>query len=200
MRYSTIADSYSEFVVSRSKFMSFAYHVESEEEVAERLKALRKTYHDATHVCYAAVWDELGNMSRFSDDGEPGGTAGAPIMDVIKGNGQKQCLIAVVRYFGGVKLGTGGLTRAYSQGASDVIAKARRIEYVMCDVYDCRTDFATFRRISGISGVVNPVYSADVSFEYVIPTGGSITPLVDKSCGRLNYAKRNQPQYKEIID
>ncbi|MBR2967573.1 MAG: YigZ family protein [Clostridia bacterium] len=200
MRYVTINDGYAEFVISRSRFMSFAYHVESEEEVMQKVKMLKKTYFDATHVCYAAIWDELGNMSRFSDDGEPSGTAGAPIMDVIKGANLKKCLVAVVRYFGGVKLGTGGLTRAYSQGASDAIASCKRTEYALCDVYECNLDFASFKRISSTKGIDNISYCQDVTFTYSVEVGGDITHLIDKTNGKLRFVKQELPCYKEIID
>ncbi len=200
MRYVTIDDGYDEFVISRSRFMAFAYHVESEEDVAQKLKSLRKSYHDATHVCYAAIWDELGNMSRFSDDGEPSGTAGAPIMEAIKGAGLKKCMVAVVRYFGGVKLGTGGLTRAYSQGAVQSLAKCKRKEYIMCDTYDCVCDFATFKKIGGFSGISDVRYCQYVSFTYSVPIGSDVTPLIDKANGKLKITKNAKACYKEIID
>ncbi|MCH5164224.1 MAG: YigZ family protein [Clostridiales bacterium] len=197
MRYITLTDSYAEVTISRSRFMAFAYRVESEEDVMEKLKSLRKTYHDATHVCYAAIWDELGNMSRFSDDGEPSGTAGAPIMEVIKGAGLKKCMVAVVRYFGGVKLGTGGLTRAYSSVSADCIAKSKKVELIMCDIYRCNTDFATFKKLSGTNGISDISYTSDVSFTYACPIGDDITPLIDRTNGKLNYVK-NAQSWKQL--
>lgn len=200
MRYFTLTDSSSELVVSRSRFLAFAYRVESEDDVMAKLKALRKTYHDATHVCYAAIWDELGNMSRFSDDGEPSGTAGAPIMEVIKGASLKKCMVAVVRYFGGVKLGTGGLTRAYSSVSADCIAKSKRIELIMCDIYRCNTDFATFKKISSTVGISDISYTSDVSFTYACPVGEDISPLVDRTNGKLKFTKSAQGCYKELTN
>lgn len=197
MNYVTVVGGSSELVVSRSRFLAFAYRVESEEDVADKLKLLRKTYHDATHVCYAAIWDELGNYSRFSDDGEPGGTAGAPIMEVIKGAGLRKCMVAVVRYFGGVKLGTGGLTRAYSSVSADCIAKSGRISLIMCDIYRCSTDFATFKKISSYDGISDISYSSDVSFTYSCPLGEDVSPLVDKTNGKLKFTKNTQG-WKEI--
>ena len=82
-RYVTLSDSFAEIVILRSRFLAYVYHVESEEECAEKLAALRKKYYDATHVCYAYCADIEGRTIRFSDDGEPSSTAGAPILSVI---------------------------------------------------------------------------------------------------------------------
>lgn len=196
MNYVTIEDSTAETVISRSRFIAFAYGVDSEEEVLEKLRALRKTYHDSTHVCYAAIWDELGVMSRFSDDGEPSGTAGAPILDAIKSAGVKKCLVAVVRYFGGVKLGTGGLTRAYSSVAAESLGKAKKVNYTLCDEYRCTVDFATFGRLGG-KGISDVCYASDVTFTYSCPEGEDISPLIDRANGKIKIEK-GASRYKKM--
>lgn len=185
MKYVTLTEGYAELVVSRSRFLAFGYGVESEEDVSERLKSLRKIYHDATHVCYAAIWDEKGNLSRFSDDGEPSGTAGAPIMETLKGADLKKCMIAVVRYFGGIKLGTGGLTRAYSSVSTSCIANAKLLTLVMSDIYRCSANFSTFKKISNVAGIGDISYSDEVSFTYSCPVGEDITPLIDRTNGKI---------------
>ena len=96
-------------------------HVESEEEVRAFLARVRTEFPDATHHCYAFVADTLGNLMRFSDDGEPQGTAGMPILDALRGKKLYQTAVVVTRYFGGVKLGAGGLVRAYSGAASECL-------------------------------------------------------------------------------
>ena len=184
MKYTTVKYAESKAVISRSKFLSFAYHVESEEQTMDILRTLRKTYYDATHVCYASVWDVYGNASRYSDDGEPGGTAGAPILDVIKASGLRQIMIVVVRYFGGVKLGTGGLTRAYSGGAADVIEAAEKEEYLLCDIYRAETDFNSFRKL-GFLNTFDIEYTDKVCFKIAIPEGGDMTPAIDKTGGKI---------------
>ncbi|HEY8419641.1 MAG TPA: YigZ family protein [Clostridia bacterium] len=113
-----------EIVINKSRFLAKAYPVKSWEHACEILKDLKKTYWDATHVCYGCVADKLGNNMRFSDDGEPAGTAGKPILDVIRQKNLRQVLVAVIRYFGGIKLGAGGLVRAYSKAASEVLKTA----------------------------------------------------------------------------
>ena len=104
-----------------SKFYSFAYHVESEEQISQHLDALRKQYYDATHHCYAWRLGPAGERFRANDDGEPSGTAGRPILGQMLSHGITDALIVVVRYFGGTKLGVPGLIAAYKQGAADAI-------------------------------------------------------------------------------
>ncbi|MDD5992992.1 MAG: YigZ family protein [Prevotellaceae bacterium] len=117
----------------RSRFLAFVYGVESEEEAKERLAALRKTHFDARHVCYAYVIGPHGEHTRQNDDGEPSGTAGAPIARQIRSAGLTNVLVAVVRYFGGVKLGTGRLGVAYKTAAAEALAEAGATEVVMKD-------------------------------------------------------------------
>lgn len=111
----------------RSKFLAFAHHVESHEQVKEIISTYRKKYYDARHVCFAYV---LGaDMSfKVNDDGEPSSTAGKPIYGQIVSNGLTDILIVVVRYYGGVNLGTGGLIVAYRSAAADAIAHCDTIE------------------------------------------------------------------------
>ncbi|MCF0172581.1 MAG: YigZ family protein, partial [Bacteroidales bacterium] len=105
-----------------SKFMAFAYPVESEEEVKSLVSALRKKYFDARHHCWAYRIGRLGEKWRINDDGEPSSTAGKPILGQILSNQLSDTLIVVVRYFGGILLGTPGLIQAYKSAAADAIA------------------------------------------------------------------------------
>ena len=114
----------SQFVEQRSRFISFIWHVTTADEVKERITALQKEYYDARHVCYAYMLGAERTDWRANDNGEPSGTAGKPILGQINSAGLSDVLIAVVRYFGGVKLGTSGLTEAYRLAAQQVIEKA----------------------------------------------------------------------------
>ena len=114
----------SQFVEQRSRFISFIWHVTTADEVKERITALQKEYYDARHVCYAYMLGPERADWRANDNGEPSGTAGKPILGQINSAGLSDVLIAVVRYFGGVKLGTSGLTEAYRLAAQQVIEKA----------------------------------------------------------------------------
>lgn len=117
-------DAQSQFVEQRSRFISFIWHVTTADEVKERITALQKEYYDARHVCYAYMLGAERTDWRANDNGEPSGTAGKPILGQINSAGLSDVLIAVVRYFGGVKLGTSGLTEAYRLAAAQVIEKA----------------------------------------------------------------------------
>ena len=117
----------SQFVEQRSRFISFLWHVTDTEQVKEHLSALQKEYYDARHVCYAYMLGAERTDWRANDNGEPSGTAGKPILGQINSAGLTDVLIAVVRYFGGVKLGTSGLTEAYRLAAAQVIEKVEVI-------------------------------------------------------------------------
>lgn len=120
----------SEFIEKRSRFISFAAHIETEDDAKDFVANLRKRFYDARHVCYAYVlgadvWTEEYDpiargtaVMRANDDGEPGGSAGKPILGQLRSRGLTNAVVAVVRYFGGVKLGTGGLATAYKTGAA----------------------------------------------------------------------------------
>lgn len=112
-------------VVENSEFLAFADRADTPAEALGHLAALRARYPDATHHCWAY---RIGGAYRFSDDGEPGGTAGAPILKAIEGQGVDHVMVVVVRYYGGVKLGTGGLVRAYGGAAAECLRTAPRFE------------------------------------------------------------------------
>jgi uncharacterized YigZ family protein len=127
--YKTIADIAEGYITEqRSKFISCAVPVRTPEEVKEKVDAFRKQYYDARHVCWAYMLGAERTQFRVSDDGEPSSTAGKPILGVINSNELTDILIIVVRYFGGVKLGTGGLIVAYRAAAQDAVAHAEIIE------------------------------------------------------------------------
>ena len=109
----------SEKIIEKSRFITYSEHVESEEEARAFIAEIRSKHSMATHVCFAFIADKLGNLQRFSDDGEPQGTAGVPILEVLKSKKLYETAVAVVRYFGGIKLGAGGLVRAYSSAAAE---------------------------------------------------------------------------------
>lgn len=111
-----------------SKFLAFAYPVQHEEQIRDALDALRKKYFDATHHCYAWRLGVSGDTFRINDDGEPSGTAGRPILGQMLSCEVTDCLIVVVRYFGGTKLGVPGLIAAYKESAADVLAASEIVE------------------------------------------------------------------------
>lgn len=114
-------DAHDEFIVNKSRFIGYGRPCESEAEALQFLAEIRARHKDATHNCYAYIIGPNMGVMRYSDDGEPGGTAGMPIIEVMKARGVTNCAVVVTRYFGGVLLGAGGLVRAYSQGAAAAI-------------------------------------------------------------------------------
>ena len=140
-------ESVSEKIIEKSRFITYSTHVESEDEARSFLARIRGEHSLATHVCFAFVADKQGNLCRFSDDGEPQGTAGMPILDVLKNKNLKETAVAVVRYFGGVKLGAGGLVRAYSSSAAENLAAADIRSLEMC------VEFAVEVEYTGIDSV-----------------------------------------------
>ena len=133
-----------------SRFIAWAYPVETEEEVKEIVAGLRKEYHDARHHCYAYRLGWLGDRFRANDDGEPSGSAGRPILGQIDAAGLSDVLVVVVRYFGGIKLGIPGLIRAYKSSTADALAQARVVEKVAGRWYGLRFPYASLPAVMKI--------------------------------------------------
>ena len=127
-----------EKVIERSRFIANAAHAADEEEARAFVAKVRAQHSLATHNCYAFVADKTGNLLHFSDDGEPQGTAGMPILEVLRSKKLFETAVVVTRYFGGIKLGAGGLVRAYAGTAAEALAQADIREYRVC-----RTLFAS---------------------------------------------------------
>ena len=131
------ADAESEFEEKRSRFISHLFRVESEAEARERIDAMKKKYYDARHNCWCYVLHD--GTVRYGDDGEPQGTAGQPMLNVLQREGVENAVCIVTRYFGGILLGAGGLTRAYAKAAKDaldVAGKARMQPFAVLKI-DC---------------------------------------------------------------
>lgn len=137
-----------EYTVNRSRFIGRCFPVESEEAALCLLGDIRKKHWDATHNCFAYRIGENA-AARFSDDGEPGGTAGKPIMDVLTGRGLTNVLCVVTRYFGGILLGAGGLVRAYSKSAADAVTKAGMVSYLPGTILDIPMDYSRYGALEG---------------------------------------------------
>lgn len=114
-----------QFVVQKSRFIGYASPVNTEEDALQFLQSIRQKHRDATHNCYAYIIGANRGIQRFSDDGEPGGTAGLPIMEVLNAKEVVNCCVVVTRYFGGILLGAGGLVRAYSHGCAIALNAAQ---------------------------------------------------------------------------
>ena len=137
----------SEKIIEKSRFLTYCAHVESEEEARAFLSKIRSKHSLATHVCYAFIADKTGNLQRFSDDGEPQGTAGVPMLEVLKARKLFETVVAVVRYFGGVKLGAGGLGRAYSSCTAENLDGADVRSLEKCAEYKIEVDYTRVDRL-----------------------------------------------------
>jgi uncharacterized YigZ family protein len=140
----------------RSRFISFAVPVRTPEEAKEKVDALRKQYYDARHVCWAFMTGAERTQFRVNDDGEPSSTAGKPILGVINSNRLTDILIAVVRYFGGVKLGTGGLIAAYRAAAQDAVDNAQIIDRTVDEEFTVTCEYNFLNSVMKIIREENP--------------------------------------------
>jgi len=156
-------------IINKSKFITSLYVVKTENEVKEILKEIKETYKDATHNCYAYVLDN-GTKQKASDDGEPQGTAGRPILDVLLKNELTDILAVVTRYFGGIKLGAGGLTRAYSNSIQEALLQTEIIDKERMVVYEIKITYPTYARLSELLKICQ-IYKESFSNEISLTIG-----------------------------
>ena len=162
--YITIQRSASdEVTIQKSRFIGYANPCETEEEAQKFIQSLREKHRDAKHHCYAYIIGQNSGIMRYSDDGEPGGTAGMPMMDVLKKEGIVNCCVVVVRYFGGVLLGTGGLVRAYTQGCKIALQAAGLVRRERSVILRCRISYSLWNSVQYALQKL-PVRIMDVSY------------------------------------
>ena len=200
MGYKSVAGTHtSEKIIEKSRFLTYVSHTAGEEEARAFLAAVRAEHPLATHVCYAFIADRIGNMQRFSDDGEPQGTAGMPILNVIKAQQLFETTVAVVRYFGGIKLGAGGLTRAYSSSAAEALAESEKCVYDMCSEILLRAEYpevnALMRFLEGRCAVLGREFAADAAFTVRVREGDAASfcaELADLLNGKVQIFEQNK--------
>ena len=144
-----------EIIEKKSRFIATVRLVESEEEALSFIEEMRKKYWNATHNCYAYVIGERRELVRCSDDGEPSGTAGRPMLDVLLGENLYNTAVVVTRYFGGTLLGTGGLVRAYSRAVQEGLAQSDIIEKIYGAILQIETDYNGLGKIQYLIGEKN---------------------------------------------
>ncbi len=146
--YRTLRQSGSdELIIQKSRFIGYAAPCETEEDALAFLQQIRTKHKDAPHNCYAYVIGRNMGVMRYSDDGEPGGTAGLPIMEVIKAQGVTNCCVVVTRYFGGILLGAGGLVRAYTQGCAVALKAAQVVVMEPSRQYLCEVAYPLWDKV-----------------------------------------------------
>lgn len=163
-----------ELLEKKSRFIGYAAPVADEAAAQAFLQEIRSRHRDATHNCYAYQAGDNDQFQRSSDDGEPSGTAGRPILEVIRGRGLKNTAVVVTRYFGGILLGTGGLVRAYSAAAKAALAAAGLVSCQPAALYALTVDYANWQRLANFlqsSGweLKNTAFSDQVDVQFAAP-------------------------------
>lgn len=183
------------YEIERSRFLSYVRHAEEESSVRVWLEEIRKKHFDARHMPYAFVCGASADRQRSSDDGEPGGTAGSPILEVIKARGIRDAAVAVVRYFGGIKLGAGGLIRAYAHAAGlglDAAEKVRMtpLRTVRLHIgYDLLAPIERYIRDAALH-MGDAVYTDTVTLTLLLPPeecDTHVRALNDRTAGRARF-------------
>ena len=185
-------DGESEFVEKRSRFISHIWRVETEAEARAHIEEMKKKYYDARHNCWYYLLKE-GNVVRYSDDGEPQGTAGQPMLNVFQREDVTNVCCVVTRYFGGILLGAGGLTRAYTKGAKDALDTVGIARMSLWTLWDVPCTYPLFERVKldilACDGVVrDAVYGADITIQAAFPAGKAelfAARLTELSAGSL---------------
>lgn len=172
--YITVEHRYDEeYIVNKSRFIGYCAPVKTQEEAVEFINEIKKRHSDATHNVYA-YQIRTPEYSRYSDDGEPQGTAGVPVLDVIKKSGLTDVCVVVTRYFGGILLGAGGLVRAYSHSAKIACEGANIIRMSPCSVLQVKCDYGFYGRLSTLvpefGGIVeNTDFGENVVLTFRLP-------------------------------
>ena len=173
-------------VIEKSRFICYMKRVQSEDEYRQYVSEIRKKHHDATHVCSAMI---CHNIRRSSDDGEPSGTAGAPILNVLDKNGLDETCALVVRYFGGIKLGAGGLIRAYSSATSECLKMGKLTMDAVLNKYQLKLSYETANRIERYlrehSILIDTIYDTDVTYIFALEDESVIEKIKEFTKGAL---------------
>lgn len=205
MTYKTIQKAASdELVEKRSRFIGYAGPVKTQQEAVDFINEIRTKHWDATHNVYAYVIREEG-VTRYSDDSEPHGTAGIPVLDCIRKRGLTDCVVVVTRYFGGTLLGAGGLVRAYSAAAKIAIDAAGECEMVLCSVCELSCSYTLYGKLPSLiiscGGAVDRQDFADeVSLSFHIPEENLMAfneNLRELSLGKLQAKEKNKSFFEK---
>lgn len=196
-----------EITEKKSRFIANVVPVSSEEEAEEFIESMKKKYWDARHNCYAYIIGERGEIKRFSDDGEPGGTAGKPILEVLAGEGITNAAIVVTRYFGGTLLGTGGLVRAYGAAAKEGLSASAVINKIPGMRLSITTDYTGLGKIQYLLGqrgitVLDTVYTDKVEMEALVSLkeGAAVKAEIREGTNGQAAMQEGEPCYLAKID
>lgn len=159
-------------IINKSRFITTIVPIQSFEQAMLKLKEISKRYSDATHNCYAMIYDKSGQAQKFSDDGEPQGTAGYPMLEVLKKQNVHMALAVVTRYFGGIKLGSGGLVLAYTNSVVECLKKANLVTMQWSQFIELECDYSLSKfvekAVQGVGKISNIDYQDNVKFDIVV--------------------------------
>ena len=198
--YRTVKDeAFDEYIVKKSRFIGYAKPVTTQEQATEFINQIKSKHWDATHNVYAYCLRD-GQTRRYSDDGEPQGTAGIPALDVLLKGEITDCVVVCTRYFGGIMLGAGGLVRAYSHTAKIAVEAAGIITMSLCKIADVRCDYNYYGKLVPLicrhGGIVeNTDFSDTVTVRFRIPAetlGRLNAEIIDTSFGKYSSVEADE--------
>lgn len=191
----------SEIVEKKSKFIANIFFVESVEEAENKIKEIKKKYHDARHNCSSyRVLDEGKIVEKSSDDGEPSGTAGGPMLNILQKRDLVNVVVIVTRYFGGILLGTGGLVRAYSDVTQNVIEEAEKVEIILGREFEIKVDYSNLEKLKYYART-NSINISKVEYGNKIICKLQISnENINKFIEDIEKKKLNIIEYKEICE
>ena len=196
--YITVSEQASdEIVIQKSRFIGYVCPCSSEEEAIQFIRTIREMHREARHHCFAYIIGMNSGIIRYSDDGEPNGTAGLPILNILKNEKIVNCCVVVVRYFGGVLLGTGGLSRAYSQGCKIALDAAGLVQMELSSETRCLVSYSLWNTVQFVLQKMN-VKVHDVIYhdkvEFLLDTRtkdfeNTVRILTDKTDGKISFGE-----------
>jgi uncharacterized YigZ family protein len=193
------SDGYGELIEKKSRFIAYVHAIHSEEEAIAYISQIKKQYYDARHTCFAYTIGENREITRFSDDSEPSGTAGKPILDVLTGNHLYDTIITVTRYFGGTLLGTGGLVRAYGGATKIGLENAKIAKKINGQKISLSIDYTLLGKLQHLLAeenisILDTLYDTGVTLTILVPIQNAdniANKIIDQLNGNVILAKQD---------
>lgn len=192
-----------EVIINKSRFIGYSKPISSEDDAIAFIQEIKSKHKDATHNVYAYVFGENNNIQRYSDDGEPSGTAGIPVLEVIKKEDLRNVVVVVTRYFGGIKLGTGGLVRAYTKGAKIGLEAGLIVDKVLYKKIKFRIDYTLYGKVENellrLEYIISDVIYDDAVNLIILceteNTANLINLLTELTSSRMTYEEIDEGYY-----
>ena len=173
-------------IINKSSFITLLIRIDNVDEITRHINDIKEKFKDATHYCYAYI---INGCIKSSDDGEPGGTAGIPILDVLQKNNLTNILCVVVRYFGGIKLGASGLVRAYSRSVRDALKLTTLLQIIPSKIYEITFSYSSVKYIDNIlknEVIINKDFNETITYKINI-INDDILKKIDQNCINIKF-------------